>query len=67
MSKDDDSGSMASRRREWYHVHRRHLQSEDAQTDAQTMPVGVSPEISTSGGDLTTHSGIWYNTRCHEQ
>lgn len=67
MSRDGDSGSMASRRRVWYHVHRRNLQSEDEQTGAQTTPVGVSPEISTSEGDLTTHRGICYNTQRHEQ
>lgn len=58
MSRDGDSGSMASRRRVWYYEHHRHLQSEAEQTDAQTTPVGVTAEISTSGGDLTAHRGI---------
>ena len=67
MSRDGDSGEMASRRRVLYYEQRRHLQSEDEQTDAQSTPVGVSHEISTQWGDLTAHLGICYNTRCYEQ
>ena len=67
MSRDGDSGSMASRRRVWYYEHRRHLQSEVKPTYTQTTPVSGLPEISTSGGDLTAHRGICYNTHSHEQ
>lgn len=67
MSRDGDSGEMASRRRVWYPEQRRHLQSEAEQTDAQSTPVGVLPGISTQGGDLTAHLGICYNTRRHEK
>lgn len=58
MSRDGDSGEMESRRRVWYLEQRRHLQSEDEKTDAQSTPVGVSHEISTQGGELTAHRGI---------
>ena len=67
MSRDGDSGSMASRRRVWYYEDRRHLQREDEQTYAQATPVGASPRISTSRGDLTSHSEVCYNSHCHEQ
>lgn len=45
MSRDGDSGSMASRRRVWYHTHRRHS------LDEENNPTGIETECEDSEDD----------------
>lgn len=49
MSRDGDSGSMVSRRRVWYYVHRRHLQRERREEAAlQESPTNRNIEYTTT-------------------